>query len=269
MAWSKVKTIIIVILLVLNLFLLLLVADRQISSSRYEADTLRKTAEALSLNGIDVSAEALPSTMDLPGISVVRSEEAEAAAARLLLSGDIITTNSGSMSVYSSVSGNVSFQSNGDFSATLSLDWTQFSSPAEHAAALLEQMGAQVWNITTTGDTVTVIQSANGAPAYNVRLTLTYAEDCLTAMEGKLLLGTSTPDSEQGDVVTVPTALISLLEYIIDSGMVCRSIDSMTPGYLTAASLSDPVRLTPCWYVVTDTASFYLDAATGSVTRAS
>lgn len=270
MAWSKIKTIIIAILLVLNLFLALLVAGQQISAKRYQSNTLRQTVDALSLNGITVADDALPTAMKLSGTTFSRSTAVESAMAELLLSGDIINTSSGSMHVYSSVSGNVSFRSNGDFSATLNLDCSQFDSFADHAAALLKEMDVPFWSITADSNrnTVTVIQTVDNAPAFNARLTLTYAHNQLLSMEGKLLLGNSVPDSEPGTSVSIPTALVSFLEYIVDSGTVCRSINRVTSGYLTTTSLSDTIRLTPCWFVETDTANYYLDAATGSVTKA-
>lgn len=269
MAWSKIKTIIIVILLLLNLFLLVLVVGQQMRSARYEADTLRQTVEALYSNGagISVDEDLLPRSMDLAALSVPRDEAAEAKVAAALLTGDIIANSTGGLSVYSSVSGNVSFRSNGDFSATLSLPASGYSSPEDHAAGLLEQLGVQTWSLSADGERVTAVQAVNGAPAVNARLTLTYSGESLVSMEGKLLLGAAGPEPEQGESITVPTALVSFLDYVVENGDICSSISRMTAGYLTAASLSSPIRLTPCWLIDTDVASYCVDAVTGDVTR--
>lgn len=269
MAWSKIKTIIIVILLLLNAFLLVLIGSRQAASRRYEATALSQTVQVLSDNGIAVDESVLPRSMELGALAVTRDEVAEAAAARRLLGEDAVLSSTAGLNMYTAGSGSVSFRGSGDFSAALQLSAEGYASPADHAAALMGELGAGVWSISAEGETVTVVQTVNGAPAFNVRLTLVYEGSVLTSMEGKLLLGAAAADAEQGAAITVPTALVSFLGYIVDSGAVCRSIQGMTAGYLTAAALTDPVRLTPTWLVETDTASYYVDASTGNVTRVS
>lgn len=267
MAWSKIKTIIIVILLLTNLFLLFLIGGQKIHSARYEADTLRQTVEALALNGLTVEENALPKEMELSTLSVQRDEQAEAAAAAVLLSDDIIPTSTGGLSVYSSVVGNVSFRGGGDFSATLELPWTGFDSPSDHAAQLLEELGVELWSITASDDTVTTVQAIDGVPVFDASLTLTYNTSSLLAMEGRLLLGAPSTDSEQTETISISTALVALLNYSADNGTAFSSILHMTPGYLTTSPLTDPARLTPSWLVETDAANFYIDAITGEVSR--
>lgn len=270
MAWSKLKNIIILILLLFNLFLLVLIAGQQMRTARYEADTLSQTVEALALNGIAVGEDALPGNMTLAPLTVLHDSTTEPSVARILLDNeDIISARSGALNIYSSVSGNLNFRSSGEFSATLSAPWTGFDSMEGHTAALLEQLSLSVWSTTVSLSdyTVTAIPSLDGAPIFNAPVILTYNESVLLSMAG-YLPGQAAPDSGQ-TAITVPTALIAVLEYVLEHGTVCRSIDRMTPGYTAAASLSDSVRLTPCWLVETDTANYYVDALTGAVTPVS
>ena len=52
------------------------------------------------------------------------------------------------------------------------------------------------------------------------------------------------------------------------TGDVCSAIQSMEPGWRgTVQPLSGGVRLSPAWLVTTDTAQYYLDCATGALTR--
>ena len=74
-------------------------------------------------------------------------------------------------------------------------------------------------------------------------------------------------DAAAGDNLPVSTALMRFLSAVTESGDVCRSITTMTAGYLHSTSFTDPVRLSPVWFITTDTASYYLDAATGDLTR--
>ncbi len=268
MSWSKLKTIIIFILIFTNLFLLFLVGGQQVASKRYETQTLHQMVDALALNGITLDKDALPRTVELPALTMANSEQTEAAAAKLLLTGDIINTNNGGLRVYSSVSGNVSFRSNGDFSASISLSAQEYASPEEHAIALLETLGIDLWILTANGNQVTTIQKVNGVPAFNLQLTLTYEAKVLTSMEGKLLLSLPIIDTEHPPSITIPTVLAAMLE-LVSSGAVYRSIHQMTAGYLTTSALSEPARLIPVWLVETDVANYYVDATTGTVSRVS
>ena len=266
MAWSKLKNIIILILLFCNLFLLLLIVGQQISTARYEADTLTQTVAALEQNGIIVAEDALTNPELPDSLTVTHDPASEAQMAQLLLdNADIISAYSGTFNLYSSVSGNLMMQSNGEFSATLSMPWTEFNSISEHASALLAQLGITVWDMTVTDYTVTVIPMINGAPIFNAPTTLVYHENLLLSIEG-YLPGLYTPDSGASDPITLPTALVSVLEYVLDRGIVCRSIERVTPGYTAALSLSGSARFTPCWLVKADTSSYYVDALTGVIT---
>lgn len=269
MAWSKLKNIIILILLFCNLFLLLLIVGQQVSTARYEANTLTQTVAALDRNGIIVADSALLAP-DLPdSLSVTHDPTSELHVAQTLLNNtDIISACSGTFNLYSSVSGNLTMQGNGEFSATLAMPWTEYTSISEHTAALMAQLGISVWNITTTDQTVTVIPLLDGVPIFNAPTILVYHEDLLLSMDG-YFPGLGTPDSGAAEPITLSTALVSVLEYVLDRGIVCRSIEHMTPGYTAVLSLSGSARFTPCWLVETDTSSYYVDALTGTVTPTS
>ena len=51
-------------------------------------------------------------------------------------------------------------------------------------------------------------------------------------------------------------------------GDVCSSIDDIQPGYLSSATLTDGMILTPVWYITTDTGGYCLDLVSGSLSRA-
>ena len=47
----------------------------------------------------------------------------------------------------------------------------------------------------------------------------------------------------------------------------CSRVDRIEEGYVSAASLSGPMTLTPVWRVTTDTGAYQVDAVTGGVSR--
>lgn len=268
MVWSKVKNIAILILLMLNLCLLLLIVGQHLQSARYEEETLRQTVEALELNGIIVEENALPDEMELPTLTVTKDEEKEKATAKLLLGDNLISTNSGGMSIYSAVAGNLSFYGGGAVMGELALDWRELTAAADSPTdALLNGLGIEPWSLTSGTNEMKVIPMIGGAPVFNGPLVFRYEGDMLVGIEGRMP-GLCTPTPEPETAITVPTALISLLKYIVESGTVCRSVRGMVPGYYVTSSGTDSARLAPCWRVQTDTVAFYVDALDGKVTRA-
>lgn len=272
MSWSRLKTIIIFILLLLNLFLLGLVGFIHLRSARYQAEALSEAASVLELNGIRVDRALLPASMDLSAATAARDtgREAELAAA-LLGSGVTANAAGGGLYVYESEGGSASFRGNGAFSVSFSQPGPAPADRTAWARDLLEGLGLEVWRVEESGDEVLAVQSLNGAPVFSAGQsseTVTFSFDGqgrLTAVSGRLLLGKVTEEPDAQEPVTVPTALIAVFNFIVDNGDICQAIREMLPVYRAAAT--DPVRLTPGWRVITDTGDYFLDAYTAEVTR--
>lgn len=277
MAWSKIKTIIILILLLLNLFLLALVGVIQIRAARYEAAALSEAVAVLELNSIQVEHSALPSSMSLSAVTVVRELDREGNMAAALLGGDMETRATGTgLRLYESADGSISFRSGGEFSMSFADPPAppENSSRMEQAQAILDRLGLSVWRLSEEGDGVTAIQSLNGAPVFSAGIAgagLTFAYDeegRLVSVTGRLALGRAADEPGGQEPLTVPTILIAFFNFIMDSGDACHSIHEVVPIY-RAAFLSDPLRLTPAWLITTDIGGYYVDAYTAEVTRIS
>lgn len=280
MSWSKLKNIIILILLLLNLFLLALVGVNRIRSDRYRATALSEAAAVLEANGIQVP-DILPSDMELSSAVSARDLEREEQLAAALLGEDArAEAAGGGLYVYESDIGRASFRSNGE----LTVEFTApalFDDGVEHAAhvrQLLERLDLRVWQVDESGDTVTVLQSVNGAPVFSsgvasssaspVGVSFSFDGDGrLLRVSGRLLLGQAQADPDGEPPLSVPTALIGFFGFIVENGDVCQAIREMQPAYRVSA-LTDPVRLTPVWRITTDTGDYVVDACTGEITRA-
>ena len=277
MAWSKIKTIIILILLLLNLFLLALVGVIQMRSAQYEAAALSEAAAVLELNSIQVAASSLPSSMTLSAAAVSRDYQQETVMAAAILGEELETRSTGGgLRLYESAFGSISFRSGGEFS----MSFTDPPAPPEGGSrldqvqALLDRMGLSVWRLSETGDTVTAVQSLDGAPVFSAGIAgagLAFAYDGegrLISVTGRLALGRAAAEPGGQEPLTVPTILISFFNFIMDSGDACHCVYEVTAIY-RAAFLSDPVRLTPAWLITTDIGDYYVDAYSAEVTRIS
>ncbi len=274
MEWRKVKSIIILLLLLVNGFLLALMLARKSEADSYDRTALTQAVEALAGRGIAVEQSDLAGAEELLPIDVERDAAGEEKLAAALLGKAVAGDNrGGGLYLYESAAGEMTIRAGGDLSAVLNDDprW-HTGDPASHAAALIRSLGAEA-RLTASegaadGADITFVQTWEGTPVFSCAVTFTYRDGRLQTVNGALLTSGSTA-KESGAVLTLPTALMRFLDGIQEQGDVCSAIRSMEPGYRAGQSASGVTRLTPCWLVTTNTADYYLDALTGALERIS
>ena len=273
MEWYRLKNIIILILLLLNGFLLVLVAARLNEAAQYDREALEQTVEALANRGVEVDPDGLSAAGSMPALSLERDQEAEQKLARAQLDEAVEADNlGGGLYLYQGALGEVSIRAGGELSAVLadSPAWDT-ASPEDHAAALLRKMGvsARLLGGSTRGERTTVRfrQLWNKVPVFSCEVDFVYENGRLRAVQGTLLT-TGQRTEEAGEFLSLPTAMMRFLDGVTATGDVCSSIRSMEAGYrIVAQPLTGGVRLTAVWLVSSNTADYYLDGATGALTR--
>lgn len=275
MEWPKLKNIILLILLLLNGFLLVLVGTRYTESVQYERTALELTLARLEARGIRVEADSLSPAGELVPLTLERELERELQMARALLGGGELETENrgGGLYRYWNGRGELAVRAGGELSAAMadSPDWLA-ADPERHAAGLLGRMGIdahQLGVVREDGWTrVRFRQYRSGAPLFSCEVEFAYdGASRLRSVQGTLL-SAQDGTAEQAHMLTLPTALTRFSEEIAATGDVCSAIRSMEPGWRgTVQPLSGGVRLAPVWLVTTDTAQYYLDCATGALTR--
>ena len=273
MEWRRLKNIIILILLLLNGFLLVLVGGRRGEAAKYDRTALEQTLEVLAGRGIEVDPDGLSSVGNLPPLSLERDLEAERKLVRTLLDEAVDADNrGGGLYLYRGALGEVSVRAGGELSASLadSPRWDT-DSPEDHAAALLKKMGVsarQSGSETRDGQTAVRFQQLwNKVPVFSCEVEFVYKNGRLRTIQGTLLTAGQGVE-ESGEVLSLPTALLRFLDGVTATGDVCSAIRSMEIGYRIAFQpLSGGVRLTAVWLVSSNTADYYLDGATGALTR--
>ncbi len=270
MEWSKIKNIILLILVGLNAILLVMLAQREWASAHYREEARLGALEVLSQNGVTMDPEALPPESTLRTMTAEREREAEAAMAEALLSGAGKTDDRG-RDTYAGERGEGWFRLDGSFGFTFEAGSWAGEGPgsAEQGRSLLTAAGypCEVTSQESDGETlrVTLRQTWEGAPLFNCTAVLVYEGGELRRIEDAVrLVGTpeSTADSAGMNVAAV---LLHFLSGVREGGWLPSQIQSMTAGYTVTHETSGRSRLTPVWELETDVGTFYVDGGTGSV----
>lgn len=274
MEWSKLKNIIILILLLANLFLLSMVIVQERGSTRYQEQALDNALSVLEQNGIRMERSVIPDELTLAPMDVKRDREAESQLALALLGACETSELGGGRYAYQGPLGWAEFRSNGNFSVTFT-EGTQKIDPEqsaqEHALALMGSAGLDcvLTDSEDTGDgtVLTLRQMWDGVPVYSCRITMEYGSESLLSISGQRLMGEPQPDGAEYELLSVPTALLRVLNGINDLNDICNEITAMESGYVLTTS-AEEICMIPVWYVTTDTGVYSLNALTGALERA-
>ncbi len=271
MPWTKLKNIILAILVLTNVCLLSLVAGPAIQSKRQLSQAREEAIHFLQNRGMQVEEDVIPQSMELTPQVLERDLEEEARAAAALLGGPAsVQARGGGVYRYVNENGSVQFHSDGTVSARFKAEAFPLGTDRREAClALMGRLGCEGTILEETGNKLIFRQSWRGSPLFTQQVTLTCGEKGLTSITaGRQLIGR--PQEDPGrSTLSVSTVVIDFINGVSALGDVCNRIDSIEPGYITAASLSGPTVLTPVWRVTTDTGTYQIDTVTGGVSRVS
>lgn len=270
MEWSKVKNIIILILLALNGILLFLAAGREYEYRRYQEKARTEVLTTMAANGVSLKADVLPEDAVLPALQLEReSMQFEPEQVEALLGPCRREDESGGIRVaYTGEKGRMDAFSSGRFtvefrSGTMVLGDRDAEA---YGAGVLEQLGCESELVAREEDDgelrLTFRQIWGGIPVFNCESHLTYRDGELQRMEGRRLCGTAAAASQE-KMITVPTLLIRFLSQRNESGRMFSKITHIEAGY-QAASVR-PFSLMPVWYIETDTGAYILSGTDGKV----
>lgn len=271
MEGSKLKNIVLLILVITNLFLGLLMAYQGYSSRQMKTQTLLDSIALLEERGIAVDPETIPQDDFSSPMVLERDSQWERQVFTELLGAQTTVTQRGLVSYYESDLGRVEVRGDGAFTATFVE--TAFPLNGEDLSrfglTILSRMELDAKVVSESEDTVEVVQLWDHSPVFSCAITLRYADNALVEMSGTRLVGTPTVDASRSTPLSIPTLLLRFRGGIIDSGDTCTAILSATQGYVMDAGSAGggKVRLTPVLRLVTDTSPYLVDALTGTMSR--
>lgn len=266
---SKLKNIILTILVITNILLLGLMISQRMESRHYRQQTLLDAVELLAQQGITARVEDMPDR-DFPTPQVLEQDaQAELAAFSALLGQDTVYAQRGLVSLYTGSLGSAEVRGDGAFELELNagaypLDGQEIT---QHALAVLSLMGFSGQITAAEEDAVTAVEVLKDVPVFSCSVLLRYEDGQLRSIEGTRLPGKATADPQARTQLSTATLLVRFRAGIINSGDACTAVVSATQGYVLAADASRSLRLTPVLRLETDTNLYILNALTGELQR--
>ena len=273
MEWSKLKNVILLMLLCVNAILLLLVGSQARVSTRYQEETKEAALSVLEQGGISFLLDELPDDLTLPVVTVTRDRSNESAIASALLGEVTLQEQNEVHPRYSGQNGTAEFSMNGSFTITLqpgvyTLDGHDYDKSSQSCLKTMGLSGTLADKRLDGSETVlTYFQNWEGAPVFSCPVTLRWQGEDLIQIEGSRLDGTAASSAEE-ELLSTSTVLVRFLAVVNAGGYVCSRIEDMTSGYLSNSTTTRQVQLTPVWRFTTDTGAYYVDALTGDFTPA-
>lgn len=272
MQWSRVKTILIVLLLAANLALLGVYAysrsrDRQVTD--YAVSAL---VDVLGEMGVTIDKKTVPPDMSrLYVYDVPRDEQLENQIAQKLI-GECRTENpGGGIYQYSSDAGRVSFRSAGVLQAVFGVPLSdeEKQTSAQFLAGTLLQTG--LGDAIIREDTpaqLHAVQTLSGLEIFNCSLTALFDDaGNLTSLSGRWVTGQPAV-SDVSQPKSAAFALIRLTQSRIDALDPIREVTGMQEGYIAVTAAPGIMRFVPVWKVTADGEEIYVNAITGQVESA-
>lgn len=271
MKTSRIKTIVIVILLLVNAFLLVLLFGRQNQQRVAYERSVAQLSLLLTNNGIAFDTSLLPGKVSFPAAELSHDANVEASFAHALLGDDTAARSTGGgSSVYESDYGSLQFRANGAIEGTLNLfvsnpialcegifrscDYEMDDTAYAHALAVSD----------SGSGTIRALRSVDGLSVFAAPLSLTFENNTLVAVSGSFLSNVSVLKPVHG--MDSISALVRFLDYRNTNGLVCTEITSLSRGYLLQGSTAS-AKLVPAWHISTDISEYYVNSVTGEITR--
>lgn len=271
---SKIKNLIIIVLLIVNIFLAGAIgADRAMSNS-LKKDALSGVIALLEAKGIAVSQDANLSDTALSVCAVTRDFRKEKKRVSAVLDGADVQDQGGNIMYYQGKNGQAVFRGTGSFEILMNEGAVPTGSdPEATARAFLKKLGISAikgssgegMDVADGSGTVVLGCSKGKTEIINCRVTFTFANGSLMLVSGTRSLDESSSDTMQNELA-LSTILMRFLDIINESGRVCSELKNAELCYVqTIYPVSGTGTLTPVWRLTTDAGEYYIDGLTGKL----
>ena len=269
MEWRKLKNIILIILLALNMALAAFIGGPRLSAYARENQARQEAVLFLEQKGIGLAEELIPEGEGHQPLMAQRDQQAEEAMARSLLGAEALREQQGGeVYRYMSDKGVIQFHSDGSFWAELAPEHFPVEGDGkEQALSVLEQLNFSGEIIDEGESDLTLRQCLEQGCLFGQQATVTWSREGISGISnGRRLYGAPVADTGR-ESIDRATALIAFYNGLNRMGDVCSRVDRIEPGYISATSLNRVMTLTPVWRITTDTGIYQLDLVDGALER--
>ena len=264
MEWKKIKTILIVFLLLANAMLGGLYLQRIQETEQTETDASVHLVSLLKTRGVTLDPQLVVFCLDLSArpLYIQRDTTIEKMWVSRWIGDAALTVLPDQTNVYRSDEGAVTVYTDGK------MDIVRQSPAPATRTDVRENLSAFLGGLTDgkpsqmelrDGDTVAWPQTADGLPVFDAELTVRHRDGGLLGASGTALLG----QIFWGEESVIPSVSLPLLRYFSRDESSAVHIEQMTLGYLSSPLKNNVTRLWPVWRLTVDGRILYLDAYTG------
>lgn len=263
----RLKNIIILILVLVNVFLMASLAQRRGA----ERDSFRRTAEQLVAlyqeDGMSLEPRAISQDSPTGGVLLTRDTVLEERAAAFLLGNDPSASDQGGgIFHYTGAAGEAFFRSNGGFEASGVLADDDVENFCQDFCRAFSYESPEILLDETGGGVFSAVCLHAGLPVFNASVTFTVKNHVLTAVSGTLLPKSGAPAPGE-QPLSAAGALIAFQQMRRESAVVASAVIGTHLCY-ELQSGGSALSLAPVWQIVTDMENYYVNCYTGTVSGA-
>lgn len=270
MQWDKVKSILLIILILVDGFLLAGLAGRYIMAEWRQRTLLEDIKIVLERYDVTCGEElSVPEQRNMIALEADRSRLMEETFARTVLTGTVERSErEDGQTIFEGDNGTVRWRPDGTVYAAFTPKSTDMPGTGREmkkaAAELLARCGVSLAGGKLKADlengTVTLTAAIAGMPVFNRSLTVAWKGEGQILLEGQWFFGVpyaTTADRER--LCSAEDALLQVARGASEQGKVGR-IDSIELGYRMDAGAGARLQLLPYWRVRTDKGTVFVDA---------
>lgn len=284
MSGSRIKTIIIAALVLINaLFLTVIIIDsyNDLQSERLAIVNLCAVMEN---GGIRISPEDIRTGGELRSMRTARGDDIETVITHAVLGSAEKTDQGGGIYRYESEGrGFVEFSSGGDFEFRLETGVVPETGGAQRVVSrILRDMKLETSELTISeGQTgegltgvepdslkVTAVCSYKGVSIFNCTIDFIFSNNSLQTIKGRYIAGVE-PEENSVKISGVSTVLLGFLAVVQDEtreDVFCSEIFSVEAGYRhRIVSAFGEGLIDPVWLIITDSGHYLVDDVTGDI----
>lgn len=264
MSISRIKTIVIFILLIVNIFFIFIYFVDKYEAILLENETRSGIIELLAKSGIEMDVESIPEISSQAVYFLERDIDIEKTLVESVLGTVESVDQGGNVYQYRNENGSAEFRSTGRFYIAINNYPTRDKSTAELSEQLLNIMGIKAIRDSAEEIQTDMLRSIGyictfeDMEIFNCRVEFTYHNDGQVDINGNKIVGVMSY-LRQADMLSAATTLVSFIKEVEDVEGI-GEIAAMDIGYMMSANAAE---LQPVWRFVTDRGYIYIDAVNG------